>query len=235
MHSHEEIDPQEYARLLDFYDTSFRNIAEGEVVKGTVVKVTPTEVIVDVGFKSEGIIPIEEFLDENGQVSAQPGDIVDVLLERTEDREGLRRPLARESREDEDLGRGREGLPGTEGRHRPRHRTHQGRARRGHRRARVPAGIADRRASGPQPRRPARAGAPHARHQGQQEARQHRALAQGASSKKRTPRRRRPRSTRWPKARCCAARSRTSPTTARSSISAASTACCTSRTCRGAA
>src|SRR5690349_400025 len=84
----EEIDPQEYARLLDFYDTSFRNLAEGEVVKGTVVKVTPTEVIVDVGFKSEGLIPIEEFLDENGQVTAQPGDSVDVLLERTEDREG---------------------------------------------------------------------------------------------------------------------------------------------------
>jgi small subunit ribosomal protein S1 len=69
----EEIDPQEYARLLDFYDNSFRNIAEGEVVKGTVVKVTPTDVIVDVGFKSEGLIPIEEFLDEGGQVSAQPG------------------------------------------------------------------------------------------------------------------------------------------------------------------
>ncbi|HUL73860.1 MAG TPA: S1 RNA-binding domain-containing protein, partial [Vicinamibacterales bacterium] len=85
---HDEMDPHEYARLLDFYDNSFRNIAEGEVVKGTVVKVTPTEVIVDVGFKSEGIIPIEEFIDETGQVTAQPGDTVDVLLERTEDREG---------------------------------------------------------------------------------------------------------------------------------------------------
>src|SRR6476620_9583225 len=83
-----DMDPQEYARLLDFYDSSFRNIAEGEVVKGTVVKVTPTEVIVDVGFKSEGIIPLEEFVDESGQVTAQPGDTVDVLLERTEDREG---------------------------------------------------------------------------------------------------------------------------------------------------
>src|SRR5262245_14114937 len=72
-----EMDPQEYARLLEFYDTSFRNIAEGEVVKGTVVKVTPTEVVVDVGFKSEGIISIEEFIDEHGQVTAQPGDIVD--------------------------------------------------------------------------------------------------------------------------------------------------------------
>src|SRR5687768_4883744 len=84
----ESVDPQEYARLLDLYDNSFRNIAEGEVVKGTVLKVTASEVIVDVGYKSEGIIPVDEFIDENGQVTVQPGDSVDVLLERTEDREG---------------------------------------------------------------------------------------------------------------------------------------------------
>ena len=63
-----DTNPEEYARLLEMYDTSFRNIAEGEVVKGTVVKVTPTHVIVDVGFKSEGLIASEEFIDEAGQV-----------------------------------------------------------------------------------------------------------------------------------------------------------------------
>src|SRR5207237_6407011 len=84
----EQIAPEEYARLLDSYDSSFRNIAEGEVVKGTVLKVTASEVIVDVGYKSEGIIQIAEFLDENGEITVQAGDIVDVLLERTEDREG---------------------------------------------------------------------------------------------------------------------------------------------------
>ncbi|HEX5475936.1 MAG TPA: 30S ribosomal protein S1 [Vicinamibacterales bacterium] len=84
----DQADPQEYARLLDLYDSSFRNIAEGEVVKGTVLKVTPSEVIVDVGYKSEGLIAVDEFVDENGQITVQPGDIVDVLLERTEDREG---------------------------------------------------------------------------------------------------------------------------------------------------
>jgi small subunit ribosomal protein S1 len=83
-----DTDAAEYARMLDFYDTSFRNIAEGEVVKGTVLKVTDSEVIVDVGYKSEGIIGVQEFLDENGQVTVQAGDIVDVLLERTEDRDG---------------------------------------------------------------------------------------------------------------------------------------------------
>src|SRR3954462_5969341 len=84
----EQVDPNAFKALLDAYDNSFRNIAEGEVVKGTVLKVTASEVIVDVGYKSEGIIPVDEFIDETGQVSVQPGDTVDVLLERTEDREG---------------------------------------------------------------------------------------------------------------------------------------------------
>jgi small subunit ribosomal protein S1 len=84
----EEMDPTEFAQLLDLYDNSFRNLAEGEVVKGTVLKVTDTEVVVDVGYKSEGVIQVNEFLDETGAVMVQAGDVVDVLLERTEDREG---------------------------------------------------------------------------------------------------------------------------------------------------
>ena len=52
------------------YDVSFKNFAEGEVVKGVVLQVSESEVIVDVGYKSEGIIPIEEFRDENGPARA---------------------------------------------------------------------------------------------------------------------------------------------------------------------
>lgn len=81
-------DPDEYARLLELYDSSFRNIAEGEVVSGTVLQVSSSEVVVDVGYKSEGMIAIEEFRNERGEVVVQVGDIVDVLLERTEDRHG---------------------------------------------------------------------------------------------------------------------------------------------------
>jgi small subunit ribosomal protein S1 len=84
----ESVSPEEFARLLDLYDNSFRNIAEGEVVKGTVLKVTANEVVIDVGYKSEGVIPVDEFLDETGAVIVREGDVVDVLLERTEDREG---------------------------------------------------------------------------------------------------------------------------------------------------
>ncbi len=82
------IDPEEYERLLDMYDVSFKNFAEGEVVRGVVLQVSATEVIVDVGYKSEGMIAAEEFRDETGQVTIKPGDLVDVLLEKTEDKEG---------------------------------------------------------------------------------------------------------------------------------------------------
>jgi small subunit ribosomal protein S1 len=82
------IDPEDFERQLDMYEVSFKNFAEGEVVKGVVLQVSASEVIVDVGYKSEGIIPIEEFRDETGTISIKAGDIVDVLLEKTEDKEG---------------------------------------------------------------------------------------------------------------------------------------------------
>ena len=82
------INQEEYERLLDMYDVSFRNFAEGEVVRGTVLQVSASEVIVDVGYKSEGIIALEEFRGENGQITIKAGDSVDVLLEKTEDRDG---------------------------------------------------------------------------------------------------------------------------------------------------
>ncbi len=82
------MEAEEYERLLDMYDISFKNFAEGEVVKGVVLKVSDTEVVVDVGYKSEGIIPADEFKDETGKVSVKAGDLVDVLLEKTEDKEG---------------------------------------------------------------------------------------------------------------------------------------------------
>ena len=82
------LDREEYERLLDMYDVSFKNFAEGEVVRGVVLQVSATEVIVDVGYKSEGMIAAEEFRDETGQVTIKPGDLVDVLLEKTEDKEG---------------------------------------------------------------------------------------------------------------------------------------------------
>ena len=70
------------------YDVSFRNFAEGEVVRGVVLRVSENEVIVDVGYKSEGMIALEEFRDENGEISIKDGDSVDVLIEKTENKDG---------------------------------------------------------------------------------------------------------------------------------------------------
>ena len=84
--SQTEMDAEEYGRLLDMYDVSFKNFAEGEVVAGHVLQVSESEVIVDVGYKSEGIIPIEEFRDEAGELAVKTGDSVDVLIEKTEDK-----------------------------------------------------------------------------------------------------------------------------------------------------
>jgi small subunit ribosomal protein S1 len=83
-----ELTGEEYEKLLDAYDVSFKNLAEGQVVRGRVIKVLENEVIVDVGYKSEGVIDINEFRDVAGKVQVEVGLEVDVLLERTEDRDG---------------------------------------------------------------------------------------------------------------------------------------------------
>ena len=61
---------------------------EGQIIRGRVLAVTASEVIVDIGYKSEGIIPATEFTDFSGNVTVKQGDAVDVLLERTEDQNG---------------------------------------------------------------------------------------------------------------------------------------------------
>jgi small subunit ribosomal protein S1 len=81
-------DAEEYRKLLELYDESMRNLTEGEIVTGRVIGLTSNAVIVDVGYKSEGLIPIEEFTDRGGELSVQVGEEVDVLLEKTEDLEG---------------------------------------------------------------------------------------------------------------------------------------------------
>jgi len=81
-------DQRAYQQFVDLYDSSMRNLAEGEIVRGKVVAITGNSVVVDVGYKSEGLIPAEEFAGEEGKVSVQVGDEVEVLLEKTEDVEG---------------------------------------------------------------------------------------------------------------------------------------------------
>src|SRR3972149_3615131 len=71
------------------YEESLKAVEEGQIVKGTVIDITPDHVTVDVGYKCEGHIPIQEFLKRDRKVDVKIGDRIDVLLERKESEEGL--------------------------------------------------------------------------------------------------------------------------------------------------
>ncbi len=63
-------------------------LAQGEVVQGRVLKVTDTEVLVDIGVKSEAAVPREEFLADDGQLRVAPGDQVDLWIEHYDETAG---------------------------------------------------------------------------------------------------------------------------------------------------
>src|SRR3989338_783759 len=72
--------------LSDLYAQSLRTIAEGQIVKGRIIALSPQDVLVDIGFKSEGSISRLEFSDP-GQLKV--GDEVEVLVEAIEDEQGV--------------------------------------------------------------------------------------------------------------------------------------------------
>ncbi len=74
-----------FGQLLASHSTTAPNVKEGEVVKGRVIGTAGQDVLVDVGFKSEGIIPLEEFGNVSG---VHPGEEIDVLIEILEDQNG---------------------------------------------------------------------------------------------------------------------------------------------------
>jgi len=76
------------AALLNFTTETEEAVGEDHVIKGTVVKLTPTHVVVDIGAKSEGMLPIAEVLDHEGKAKFQPGDEIDVMREKGETEEG---------------------------------------------------------------------------------------------------------------------------------------------------
>jgi len=71
--------------MAEMYNDTFRDIKEGEIVKGTVVAVNAKEVVIDIGFKSEGFIGIEEFRNVEG---LEVGREIEILIESIEDDEG---------------------------------------------------------------------------------------------------------------------------------------------------
>jgi small subunit ribosomal protein S1 len=75
--------------MREIYEESLRDIAEGDIVKGTILEMREDVVLVDIGYKSEGLIPLREFRSPAGEITVKAGDMVDVYLEQREDSDGL--------------------------------------------------------------------------------------------------------------------------------------------------
>jgi small subunit ribosomal protein S1 len=73
--------------LMSMYEESFKRFAEGEVVTGRIISVDKDHVLVDIGYKSEGQIRIHEFRDETGNIKAEIGDEIEVMVEWWDDEE----------------------------------------------------------------------------------------------------------------------------------------------------
>ncbi|MBU1181223.1 MAG: 30S ribosomal protein S1 [Proteobacteria bacterium] len=73
--------------LMGMYDESFKRFQEGEVVTGRIISIDKDYVLVDIGYKSEGQIRINEFREENGNITAKIDDTVEVMVEWWDDEE----------------------------------------------------------------------------------------------------------------------------------------------------
>jgi len=80
---------ESFAQLFEASVSPTHQLREGDIVSGTVVKVGKDIVIVDIGYKSEGVIPLQEFAGPAGQAVVAAGDRVDVLIESRENDDGL--------------------------------------------------------------------------------------------------------------------------------------------------
>jgi len=84
----EKMTAEDYEHLMNKYQYSTKEVAPGKIVKGKVIKVTGSHVLVDIGLKSEGVIPIEEFIESATPMKPKEGDVVEAVLEKTDRKEG---------------------------------------------------------------------------------------------------------------------------------------------------
>ncbi|MDD8026945.1 MAG: 30S ribosomal protein S1, partial [Acidobacteriota bacterium] len=84
----EKLTMEDYEHLLDKYQFSQQEAAPGKIVKGRVLKITADQVMVDIGMKSEGMIPITDFTDSADPAVPAPGQEVEAVLERNDRKEG---------------------------------------------------------------------------------------------------------------------------------------------------
>src|SRR5882762_7656862 len=80
---------EDFASVLETFTTEAEeSVGEDRVIKGTVLKLTGTHVVVDIGAKSEGMLPLSEVLDHEGKPRFEPGDEIDVMRDKGETEEG---------------------------------------------------------------------------------------------------------------------------------------------------
>src|SRR5712672_3177238 len=85
----EETHMEDFATALESYTLETEPApSEDNVFKGTVIKITATHVVVDIGFKSEGLVPIAEVTDAHGNIKFEPGQDIEVMVQRGENEEG---------------------------------------------------------------------------------------------------------------------------------------------------
>ena len=84
----ENLSSKDYENLLDQYQFNAKEIAPGKIIKGKVIKVTSTHALIDIGFKSEGIIPMEDFTNIKDKNEIHPGDNIEAIVERSDLKEG---------------------------------------------------------------------------------------------------------------------------------------------------
>src|SRR5450759_5074310 len=85
LYDEDDYSQDELETMMEMYNGTMASIEEGEIVKSRVLDIRDNMVVLDIGFKSEGTIPLEEFKD---LPDLKPGDEVEVLLEHLEDMEG---------------------------------------------------------------------------------------------------------------------------------------------------
>ncbi|WKW12384.1 30S ribosomal protein S1 [Pseudogemmatithrix spongiicola] len=85
LYDEDEFSSDEFEAMMEMYNGTLASIEEGEIVKSRVLEIRENLVVLDIGFKSEGTIPLEEFKD---MPELKVGDEVEVLLEHLEDSEG---------------------------------------------------------------------------------------------------------------------------------------------------
>jgi small subunit ribosomal protein S1 len=79
----------DFSAMLENYEKeSAASKQEGEIIRGVVVGISDQNVLIDIGYKSEGVVPREEFLDRQGNLTVKRGDEVDVLLKSLENQDG---------------------------------------------------------------------------------------------------------------------------------------------------